>query len=34
MDVLSRTDQCPECLSEIPAKANRCAFCTSEVRRG
>jgi large conductance mechanosensitive channel len=24
--------ECPECLSEIPAKAHRCAFCTSEVR--
>jgi large conductance mechanosensitive channel len=22
--------QCPECLSEIPAGAKRCAFCTSE----
>jgi large conductance mechanosensitive channel len=25
------TRQCPECLSEIPATARRCAFCTSEV---
>ena len=24
--------ECPECLSEIPAQARRCAFCTSEVR--
>jgi large conductance mechanosensitive channel len=24
--------ECPECLSEIPARARRCAFCTSEVR--
>jgi large conductance mechanosensitive channel len=24
--------ECPECLSEIPAGARRCAFCTSEVR--
>jgi large conductance mechanosensitive channel len=24
------TKQCPECLSEIPAAAHRCAFCTSE----
>ncbi len=24
------TKQCPECLSEIPAGAHRCAFCTSE----
>lgn len=22
---------CPECLSDIPIKARRCAFCTSEV---
>jgi large conductance mechanosensitive channel len=25
------TRQCPECLSEIPALARRCAFCTAEV---
>ena len=25
------TRQCPECLSEIPVEARRCAFCTSEV---
>lgn len=25
------TRSCPECLSEIPIAANRCAFCTSEV---
>jgi large conductance mechanosensitive channel len=25
------TRKCPECLSEIPAAARRCAFCTSEV---
>ena len=24
------TKQCPECLSEIPVGAHRCAFCTSE----
>ena len=23
--------KCPECLSDIPAEARRCAFCTSEV---
>ena len=23
--------ECPECLSEIPVAAHRCAFCTSEV---
>jgi large conductance mechanosensitive channel len=22
---------CPECLSEIPLAARRCAFCTAEV---
>jgi large conductance mechanosensitive channel len=25
------TRACPECLSEIPVEATRCAFCTSEV---
>jgi large conductance mechanosensitive channel len=25
------THACPECLSEIPLGARRCAFCTSEV---
>jgi large conductance mechanosensitive channel len=25
------TKACPECLSEIPIAARRCAFCTSEV---
>ena len=25
------TRQCPECLSDIPAAARRCSFCTSEV---
>jgi large conductance mechanosensitive channel len=25
------TKQCPECLSTIPIKAKRCAFCTSPV---
>jgi large conductance mechanosensitive channel len=25
------THPCPECLSDIPAAARRCAFCTSEV---
>jgi large conductance mechanosensitive channel len=24
------TKQCPECLSEIPVAAKKCAFCTSE----
>ena len=26
------TKRCPECLSEIPSDARRCAFCTAEVR--
>ena len=26
------TRKCPECLSEIPVDARRCAFCASEVR--
>ncbi|HXQ61253.1 MAG TPA: large conductance mechanosensitive channel protein MscL [Acidimicrobiales bacterium] len=26
------TRDCPECLSEIPAAARRCSFCTSEVQ--
>lgn len=25
------TRNCPECLSSIPAKATRCAFCTAQV---
>ena len=25
------TKQCPECLSEIPIDAKRCAFCTTET---
>ena len=25
------TRECPECLSKIPRKASRCAFCTAEV---
>ncbi|MEJ2725538.1 MAG: large conductance mechanosensitive channel protein MscL [Deltaproteobacteria bacterium] len=25
------TKECPQCLSTIPIKAKRCAFCTSEV---
>jgi large conductance mechanosensitive channel len=28
------TRKCPECLSEIPIEARRCAFCTSEVAAG
>ena len=25
------TRKCPECLSEIPVQARRCAFCTADV---
>ncbi len=25
--------ECPECLSQIPAAARRCAFCTADVGR-
>ena len=28
-NALSTTKQCPECLSNIPIKARRCAYCTS-----
>jgi len=28
------TKQCPYCLSTIPIKATRCAFCTSELKAG
>jgi large conductance mechanosensitive channel len=30
-DVESETRPCPECLSEIPMQAHRCAFCTTEL---
>ena len=30
-DVATPTKECPECLSNIPAAAARCAFCTSPV---
>lgn len=26
-----KTRQCPECLSDIPVAARRCAFCTAQV---
>ncbi|MHC1782187.1 MAG: large conductance mechanosensitive channel protein MscL [Anaerolineaceae bacterium] len=26
------TKECPHCLSKIPTKASRCAFCTSELK--
>jgi large conductance mechanosensitive channel len=28
---LATKKKCPECLSEIPLEARRCAFCTSQV---
>ena len=28
------TRACPECVSEIPVRARRCAFCTAEVGPG
>lgn len=28
-DVVSESKQCPECLSNIPKAAKRCAFCTA-----
>ena len=30
-EVESPTRSCPECLSQIPRPASRCAFCTTEV---
>ena len=30
-DVETPTHPCPECLSQIPRSATRCAFCTTEV---
>jgi large conductance mechanosensitive channel len=30
-DIETPTHGCPECLSQIPVAARRCAFCTSEV---
>jgi large conductance mechanosensitive channel len=29
----STTKECPECLSKIPAKAHRCAYCTAVIAR-
>jgi large conductance mechanosensitive channel len=29
--VVEETRDCPECLSQIPKEARRCAFCTTEV---
>ena len=28
------TRECPQCVSEIPLRASRCAFCTAEVGAG
>ena len=30
-EVQAAVKQCPECLSKIPARASRCAFCTVEL---
>jgi large conductance mechanosensitive channel len=30
-EVVQATKECPECLSQIPIAAKRCAFCTSQV---
>lgn len=27
----ARTRECPECLSQVPTAARRCAFCTSPI---
>ncbi|HEY3328885.1 MAG TPA: large conductance mechanosensitive channel protein MscL [Capsulimonadaceae bacterium] len=27
----AETRECPECLSKVPAKASRCAFCTAQI---
>jgi large conductance mechanosensitive channel len=29
----TKTRSCPECLSDIPVAATRCAFCTSRIAR-
>ncbi|MFG1703755.1 large conductance mechanosensitive channel protein MscL [Nonomuraea sp. M3C6] len=29
--VETKTRECPECLSEIPKAASRCAFCSTEI---
>jgi large conductance mechanosensitive channel len=31
-DVEEPTRKCPECLSDIPVPARRCAFCTAQVQ--
>jgi len=32
--VEEETRECPRCISQIPVRANRCSFCTSELPRG
>lgn len=32
LDVESPTKDCPQCLSSIPSKATRCAFCTAVLQ--
>ncbi len=32
--VEEETRECPQCISQIPVRANRCSFCTSELPRG
>ena len=34
LPVETPTRSCPECLSDIPVAATRCAFCTAEVAAG
>ena len=31
LPVEQTTRKCPECLSEVPLEARRCAFCTAEI---
>jgi large conductance mechanosensitive channel len=28
-----KTKECPHCLSQVPIKATKCAFCTSELKK-
>jgi large conductance mechanosensitive channel len=32
--VEEETRECPQCISQIPVRASRCSFCTSEVSQG
>ena len=29
--VVEQTRECPHCISQIPVRASRCGFCTSEL---